>query len=470
MLIRNAELPCGKRADVRIANGHIVEIGEIASDGSHPQIDASGGLLLPGLHDHHIHLAASAVAQSSIPCGPPEVCNESDLARAIGQAGGGWLRGIGYHESVAGDLCRSQIDEWQPDHPVRIQHRSGRMWFFNSAAVALLRESADLPDSFDIGTGSLFDADDWLRSALAARPPELCSLSEVMLRMGVTGVTEISPSNGPAEAHWLADEVACGRLRQRCVAAGSSALQGFEMPDSLALGPLKLHLHENALPDFDVIVCTIAASHRLCRPIAVHCTTEVELVFALSALGEAGAIGGDRIEHAGMATDTLIEQVAEMNVHVVSQPHFIAERGDQYLASVPHREQGLLYRLQSFDRASVVLAAGSDAPYGSFDPWASMRAACARRTRAGTIIGADEALSPEQALSLYLADPLDLSHQRRVVVGGPADLCLLDRPWREARDRLEAKDVRCVLVDGALVYDRIDKAPFESFLHPDASA
>lgn len=119
----------------------------------------------------------------------------------------------------------------------------------------------------------------------------------------------------------------------------------------------------------------------------------------------------------------------------------------------------MLYRLGAFARAGLVLAAGSDAPYGVADPWAAMRAAVSRRTAGGAIIGQDEALMPEAALALYLADPLDLRQLRVVAVGSPADLCLLDRPWAQARDRLRAEDVAMTWIAGSIVHDRVDQTP-----------
>ncbi|MBJ7445065.1 MAG: amidohydrolase family protein, partial [Sphingobium sp.] len=144
-----------------------------------------------------------------------------------------------------------------------------------------------------------------------------------------------------------------------------------------------------------------------------------------------------------------------------SQPHFIAERGDRYLADVDVRDRPFLYRLGAFMRAGVVLAGGSDAPFGSADPWAAMRAAVSRRTAAGVMVGVDEALTPEQARDLFLADPLDLSRVRRVEVGAAADLCLLDRGWDDARTRLDAGDVRQTIIDGSIVHDGVDQAPVE---------
>jgi len=106
--------------------------------------------------------------------------------------------------------------------------------------------------------------------------------------------------------------------------------------------------------------------------------------------------------------------------------------------------------------AAALVAGGSDAPFGDCDPWASMAAAVSRQTQQGARMGESEALTPEQALDLYLREPLALHQRRRVSVGAPADLCLLDRPWTEARKGLSAACVRATFIDGRLAYDRVD--------------
>jgi predicted amidohydrolase YtcJ len=263
-------------------------------------------------------------------------------------------------------------------------------------------------------------------------------------------------------AHF-AREMTSGALPQRVVLAGALSLSDIAAGPWL-LGPAKLHLHEAALPDFDDAARFIATAHRGERPVAIHCTTEVELVFALAAIEASSAIPGDRIEHAGIAGDDHLACIAALGLAVVSQPHFIAERGDAYLRDVEPRHHAQLYRLASFARAGIALAAGSDAPFGGADPWAAMRAAIFRRTADGQVIGGGEALSPEAALALFLAAPQELSRQRQVVPGAPADLCLLNVPWHTARSRLSAEDVRTTIIGGVIVHDGVDQAPFQR--HP----
>lgn len=460
MLIRNAEIHGGLRADLRCEGGRITAIGTLAPYPGEATLDANGGALLPGLHDHHIHLSALAARRNSVSCGPPEVQDSDGLAAALSLPGEGWIRGIGFHESVLGILPdAAALDRLVSDRPLRMQHRSGRMWLFNSMALDLLlarvEPSSGLEREGGRFTGRLFDDDAWLQRALAGTPPDMACVSAELAKFGVTGVTDMTPRNDAVIAGHFAKQRAEGKLRQKLVLAGTLSL-AEAAPRFWLPGPAKLHLHEAALPQFDDALEFIRAAHTQRRGVAVHCVTEVELVFALALFEEAGTIPGDRIEHASLASPELVGRMAALSLWVCVQPHFIAERGDRYLVDVEPRHQADLYRLRTLANAGLPLAGGSDAPYGAADPWQAMAAAVSRRTASGKVIGAQEALDPEEALALYLADPLNLARQRRLAIGEPADLCVLDRPWIQARERLSGGDVMATLIGGELVHQRID--------------
>jgi len=459
MLIRNAELGAwaGERriADLRIAGQCIAGIGALEPRAGERVIDAAGGALLPGLHDHHLHLFALAAARSSVFCGPPEITDSAALAARLAAAPGtGWLRGTGYHESVAGDLDRAWLDRHGPDRPLRVQHRGGRRWIVNSRALdLLLAGDAAPPAGLDRARGHFDDEDGWLRARMAGQFPELGPVSAQLAACGITGVTEMTPANEGPALTFLAGQQARGSLRQRVVLAGCPVLPDSVSP-RLLVRYTKLHLHDARLPDYDDTCRLVAQSHGRGRPMAVHCVTLAELVFALAVLREAGPLAGDRIEHAGVAPDEQVAEIAALGLIVVTQPNFIAERGDAYLADVDLAEQPFLYRGGAFLSAGVALAAGSDAPFGKADPWAAMAAAVSRCTASGVVIGPEECLSPEQAVSLYLAEGADPRRLRSVTAGGPADLCLLDRSWAQARRRLDAALVRLTIGEGTVLYER----------------
>ena len=456
MLIRAAEID-GARRDLRVANGRIAEIAEhLDRRPGEKMLDAAGGALLPGLNDHHLHLAAAAAARASLRCGPPEVTDAGQLAARLAEAGGeGWLRGIGYHDSVAGPIDRHWLDRHGPDRPVRVQHRSGRLWILNSAALALVATEGSPLERDERGfTGRLYDADAWLRERIGGVLPDLAALSQALAAEGITGVADATPRNDTAAYAGFAAAQASGALRQRLLVMGDASLDALP-PGSgmIARGPWKLHLHDTDPPDYAAIIGDFRRSHAAGRRVAIHCVTEAELVLATTALAEAGALPGDRIEHASMTPPALLPILAGLGVTVVTQPNFIRERGDAYRAEIPAAELPWLYRGKSFQAAGIPLAAGSDAPFGRPEPWMAIQAATDRKSADGHVLGPDEALTPEHALGLFLG-PLDDpgGPWRRVETGAKADLCLLDRGWAAAREALGAVQVMATLRDGELIW------------------
>jgi len=178
--------------------------------------------------------------------------------------------------------------------------------------------------------------------------------------------------------------------------------------------------------------------------------TRTEGVLAAAALAEAGGRVGDRIEHAAVAPPELVALLAALPVTVVTQPNLVRERGDAWLADVEPRDRPWLWRCRGFLDAGLALGGGTDAPFGRPDPWLAMQAAVDRRSAAGVALDAAEGLSPERALALSTT-PADApgGAPRRVAPGAPADLCLLDRPWKQARNRLEAAGVAASWIGGA---------------------
>ena len=89
MLIENAEIEGESGFSVRIHGDRIAEIapGLIAQRGEE-RLDALGAALLPGLHDHHLHLFALAASRTSLECGPPSVRDADGLAAAAASGRG----------------------------------------------------------------------------------------------------------------------------------------------------------------------------------------------------------------------------------------------------------------------------------------------------------------------------------------------------------------------------------------------
>ncbi|MFI2557031.1 amidohydrolase family protein [Nocardia farcinica] len=449
ILIRDVEID-GLRVDVRIEAGRVAEIGcAMPRDAAHV-IEGRGGALLPGLHDHHLHLLAMAAGLQSIDCGPPGVRNRDDLRCALtAPPGRGWVRGTGYHESVAGSLDRDVLDDLAPDRPVRVQHRSGALWMLNSPALqevsSVLDSSADVErDATGRPTGRLWRYDARLRRALRDEPPDLGAVGTMLARYGITGVTDATPDLDD-KARALIDHAArAGHLPQRVTMLGAET--------GHSLGPRKLLLRDHDLPPYDELAAAITRSHDAGRPVAVHCVSRESLLLTLAALENVGAVAGDRIEHAAVVPVGVAAHLSRLGVAVVTQPGFLLDRGDDYLRDVASDDLPHLYPHAGLLRAAVPVGLSSDAPYGPADPWTVMRSAVERSTRTGVVLGPCERVGPATALSGYLSAPdAPGGPPRRITPGAPADLCLLHVPLRDALAELDSTLVRTVVIDGRTV-------------------
>jgi predicted amidohydrolase YtcJ len=207
-------------------------------------------------------------------------------------------------------------------------------------------------------------------------------------------------------------------------------------------------LDDDTLPDPDTLADRVAAVHRVGVPVAVHCVTRVQLVVTLAALTVAGGIPGDRIEHGAVLPPDLYGELRRRGLVVVTQPNFVAERGDRYLAEVTDEDPASLYPAATLVRAGVGLAGGTDAPFGDADPWRAVRAAIDRRTAAGTVLGDAERLDPGRALGLFLGSATAPARARAVRVGARADLCVLRSPLAAALREPAAAQVACTVVGG----------------------
>src|SRR6201993_703118 len=291
MLIQRATLLDGTTTKIRVGE-RIDEIGDgLTARPGEAVLDAGGGTVLPGLHDHHVHVRSAASALDSFFVGPPGVSTKTQLAQLLSNATpgpDGWIRAVGYHESVAGELDRAALDAVVPRIPVRIQHRSGALWILNSAALGRVG-LAEHPD------GRLRSGDRGWSDALQRRETDLAELSRRITATGVTGVTDATPDLG-------ADDMVSLMVAHR---------RGEFRPRLRFLSPGKKILQDDHL-DLDALTDWIAENHGTDRPVALHCVTAAQLVVAIAALRAAGSHPLDRIEHAAVVPDDNLADLADL--------------------------------------------------------------------------------------------------------------------------------------------------------------
>ena len=421
-------------------------------------IHGAGGALLPGLHDHHLHLLALGAADASIDCskltGMEEMASLLITRAHSSVAAREWVRGVGYHESIAGVLDRYALDAMVSDRPVRIQHRSGALWMLNSIGLQLVTQALD--DSADVErdptgtpTGRLWRYDSRLRSALPPSVPSLRSVGEELSSYGITGVTDATPDLDLEAVSLLKGARDRGEFLQKVTILG--AARGIILGTGFEHGPRKIMIRDHALPTVDQLSSLICEEHSTGRAVAVHCVSSEALTIALTAFDETGPLVGDRIEHASVVPPGFAQWIARLGLSVVTQPDFIRTRGDSYRCNVDEVEMPFLYPIRSLIDAGVRVAGSSDAPFGDLDPWQAIRSAACRMTTSGDVLRVDEGVRATVALDGYLSTSQDPGGPpRQVRVGAAADLCLLHVPLAEALRQPNHENVRLVVVDGRL--------------------
>ena len=473
LVLRDAEVD-GVRVDVRVEEGVIATVGpRCGTSGVDLVVECGGGALLPGLHDHHLHLLSMAAAAVSVDVsgGLDGAIRRADALAAPGAA----IRAVGYDEGRDGPLDRWRLDALAPGRAVRVQHRSGALWVLSTVAL----EEVGAPEAAQEGierdhlqrpTGRLFRLDDWLRGRLPGRVPgrlpdrvpgrlpdgglpDLAAVGRRLASYGVTGVTDCTPAAVAAYFEPIADAVRSGALPVTVWVTGGPELSETAPPRPLRQGPVKILITDHALPSLDQVSEGFARAHRSGRAVAVHCVSRAGLLLALAAWRAEGGAPGDRVEHASVVPLEAVASLRELSLTVVTQPAFLAARGDAYLAEVEPADRPDLYRCASLQEGGVAVGGSTDAPFGPDDPWVAIRAAIERRAASGARVGADRGLEPAAALDLFLGPPEHPGGpRRRVTPGAAADLCLLDVPLRTALLEPHCGHVATTIVGGERTY------------------
>ena len=462
-------------------------------------IDCQGQTLVPGFIDAHCHVMAYASSLLSVDCSPTAVESIPDVLRALGERArstppGEWVRATGFDELAVVDRrfpSRWELDEALPDHPVRLNHRSGHACVLNTVALTAVGISIETPDpadgvidrDLDTGepSGLLMEMDDYLDGRIPPlRENELRrgvqQVGRRMARLGITSLQDAGHTNSTKRWDAFKKAKAGGDLSPRVtMMAGSKFLPGFvgrglrfgSGGHDLNLGAVKIMLTMTTgtlRPTKEELHHAVCLAREAGFQVAVH-AVEVEAVEAAAEALKQGPRprqtarprARDRIEHCSECSDDTIRRLTDAGVAVVTQPGFLFYSGRRYLNEVAEHVRPWLYRLNGFVRAGLRPAAGSDSPVIDPDPLVGIYAAVTRRAQTGEAVGESEGISAEDALRMYTLNGAYASHQEAdkgsIEVGKLADLALLDGdPTAVAAERIRDIQVTMTMVGGQIVW------------------
>ncbi len=191
-------------------------------------------MVMPGLHDMHVHPLGAGMAQSA--CDIPHGSNAEAALAVIADCAanaepGDWITGGGYDNNSLGTTpTRAMLDEVAPDNPIILRDISGHSAWANSRALAIAeidRDTAD-PDGGIIERDAAGEPSGVLREAAAmlvsVRIPEasveegaaalLWSLNE-MMSYGITAFDDAGVSETTARAYEMLADRGDLKLRAR---------------------------------------------------------------------------------------------------------------------------------------------------------------------------------------------------------------------------------------------------------------
>ena len=484
-------------------------------------IDAGGRTVVPGFIDPHNHLLSTAESLASVDARYPGVAGGADLvtrlaAEAARTPAGQWIRAFGMDDAKypGGRPTRALLDEATTEHPVIVYHVSGHHAVVNSAALTwrgigddvadpaggrFVRDEAGrltgmvldaamerlLPVAVDIGChGPNFHTDlpgEQLLGWLAASAP-------TYLSAGVTTVCD--PQVSARELRVYRAARAAGTLPVRTVGMPLShdlerltavGLAGPFGDDRLRIGAMKFYSDGTLLGgtalfgvpygehgeftgssyhDPDRLVDLVRRAAEQGWQVAIHTQGDLAMDHTMAAIRAATKVAGDarpRVEHCGHPTPAHVKEFAGHGAIPVNQPNFLYDSGTDFLRRLgPERAHRLQPIREELD-AGLRPVLSSDSFVSSLRPMETIANAVLRRTREGTEIGAEQAMTVDEALRAHTADAAyALGMEDRIgtlTPGHLADIAVLDADLRVTADRdLHGVNARLTVLDGRVAH------------------
>jgi predicted amidohydrolase YtcJ len=501
------------RGEIIVAVGDSATIAPLV--GSHTEVLAASGMVVPGLMDDHAHFMSGGFQLASVDL--RDAATPAEFARRIGDFArtlqpGEWILGGDWdHELWPGGVLpqRDWIDSLTPDNPVFVTRLDGHMGLTNSLALELAGIAADVADT-DGGviirypgsrrpTGLLKDnAMDPVWEVIPSASPSqrdsaLARAMKHAAQLGVTSVAEVNGNWGNRAAVERAR--AEGRLTVRIALFHALAdwhawadtitrygrgdewirLQGVKGFVDGSLGSTTAAFDEPYDDEPETAGTLVVAEDRLRSLLGSADSAGLQL--AIHAIGDrANALLLDifdslqsehgprdrrwRVEHAQHLRPADFERYARLGVIAAVQPYHAIDDGRWAEKRIGPDRIKTTYAFRSFLDAGAVLAFGSDWTVAPLDPMLGIYAAVTRRT----IDGANpdgwmpqEKVSVDEALRAYTAaNAYALFMEDRVGLlkpGYAADLVLLDAHLMEvAPEELDRVSVEATLVGGRIVH------------------
>jgi len=432
--------------DVVVEQGAVQKIGhELERPLGIEEFDGDGRWLIPGLWDHHVHLAQWTASRQRLDLAGSE-SPEHVVARVRDHLAHRPGPVVGYGHRLGTwttEPTVAMLDAVAPDVPVVLVAGDAHHAWLNTQAL----ERLGLPPRVGVVVeNEWYDA--YTRIELVAEPDVSPAAYRTTLdhaaALGITGLVDLERGQTPADWEPRDSPV---RVRISTYADGLDATiaagltTGDRIPGSselLTMGPLKI-ISDGSLNTRTAWCCQEYAdgsgvgapnqssaelaglldlAHRKGLEVATHAIGDRALDEALAAYDVTGALGS--IEHAQLVSREAVTTMARLRLRASVQPAHLLDDRDVTEELWPDRAERCFAFRWMLD-SGVQLALGSDAPVSPLDPWLAIAAAVHRSADERPPWHPEQAVSPREALAA------SVDGRGSVHAGMPADLVLLDR-------------------------------------------
>nr|WP_314070094.1 amidohydrolase [uncultured Roseococcus sp.] len=429
------------------------------------RVDLGGRAAIPAFNEAHMHLLPFGLGLSMVNLRAEEVRSLDEVrtrlrAAAATRPKGEWVVGRGY-DHAALDIGRhptvGELDAAVPDHPVFIVRTCGHMGVANTAALRAAGIGHNTPEPeggvIEKRDGALTGliqeralslikaampepSEDRMVDAIEAAGRHLAALgfaSATDMNVGMTAdLAEVAAferaarDNRCLQRMWLVLAGNPEGIGDKAWEAGMRPWQSGGDPDALlrwgaakvfadgSAGGLTAAFFEPYLASAgggtgvftfptDTIHALLKKYHEQGWQLDIHAIGDAAIEQVLTGMEEAGATPErrHRIEHCGFITKDQRRRMKARGILPVPQPVFMYEFGDLYVKNLGLARTEAAYPMRTWLEEGHHPAASSDSPVSTVDPFANLFTMVTRKTNRGTVLGAEERLSLQQALHCY---------------------------------------------------------------------
>ncbi len=461
-------------------------------------IDCSGMTVLPGFNDAHIHLFSFIRKLMSLDLSPEKVKCIADIKALIKHhveitSLGSWISGTDFSDFYLAERrypSRWELDEVAPVHPVVLSHAGLHTCVLNSLALRLARIDKKTPapkgtliekDETGEPTGVLHEMLGYIREKVmppftkAELEKGMKLASEHFVSQGITSVQDATVVND-IKRWQLLKRIKDGNkfIPRIYMMFGPEHLDDFydlglsffSGDSDLRLGGMKILVTERTgkvYPEQRALNKEVKHAARAGFPVAIHAAQSKCVDRAATALEYVRVKVPEfklrqRIEHCSICLPGSLEKLKKTKPVIAVQPAFIHYGGDRYLARATDEEKPFIYPYRSLLNAGLMLAASTDSPIVPDTPMITIQAALTRKTKNGSVILPQEALTVEEVLRMYAVNAAYASSEENmkgtISPGKLADLVVLDRnPLTTPAEEIRDIKVRMTIAGGRVVFE-----------------